>query len=498
MQTAVLVQAIEEIDVDALVVVAYDNDSAGGGLGDGAARHADSTTGWLTELYASGEFKGKSLDAALLHRPPGFKARRLVAVGGGKPEKLTTCEVRKIAGAALRFLKPKGIRTVALALDAAFAGAASVAAAVEGAILADYEPDQYKTDKTDSGRVDSFTLLVPAVDAAIDAAARRAVIVAESQNYTRALATEPGNAMTPGVLADRARAMAAEQGLDCEVLDRARMEQLGMGALLGVAQGSNEPPCLIVVRYRPETDTGAGTHLALVGKAVTFDSGGISIKPSDKMDLMKFDMSGGAAVLGAMRAIAQLKPALAVTAFVPAVENMPGGRAQRPGDIVKTLSGKTVEVLNTDAEGRLILADAMTYARNLGCTHVVDVATLTGAIVVALGSVYTGLFPSEDAFGSRVGSAAEAAGEKMWRMPVDDEYKEALKSTYADLPNIGNRTGGAITAAMFLKEFTGDAPWVHLDIAGTAWLDDAKPFLAKGPSGVTVRTLVLLAANWNG
>ncbi len=494
MQTTVLVQAIEEVDVDALVVVAFEKDSAG----DGAAKRADSTLGWLSELYATGEFKGKSLDTALLHRPPGFKTRRLLAVGGGKPEKLTPAEVRKIAGTALRFLKPKGIHSIALALDEAFAGTGSVAAAVEGAILADYEPDQYKTDKSDAGRIDTFSLLVPAVDAAIGAAAQRAAIVAESQNYTRALATEPGNAMTPTVLADRARALAAEQGLECEVLDRARMEQLGMGALLGVAQGSDAPPCLIVVRYRPEGDAGSGAHLGLVGKAVTFDSGGISIKPSDKMDLMKFDMSGGAAVLGAMRAIAQLKPALTVTALVPAVENMPGGRAQRPGDIVKTLSGKTVEVLNTDAEGRLILADAMAYARTLGCTHLVDAATLTGAIVVALGNVYTGLFPSEDAFGARVLAAADAAGEKMWRMPVDDDYKEALKSTYADLPNIGNRMGGAITAAMFLKEFTGDAPWVHLDIAGTAWLDDAKPYLAKGPSGATVRTLVKLATTWNG
>jgi leucyl aminopeptidase len=498
MQTTVLVQALEEINVDALVVVAFDKDSVGAGLGDGAAKQADSTTGWLTELYAAGEFKGKSLETALLHRPPGLKARRLVAIGGGKAEKLTACEVRKIAGAALRYLKPKGIHTVALALDAAFAGAGPVAAAVEGAILADYEPDQYKTDKSDAGHIDTFAFLVPAVDAAIESAARRAITVAESQNYARALATEPGNAMTPSVMAERARTMAAEQGLECEVLDRARMEQLGMGALLGVAQGSDEPPFLIVVRYRPEGDAGAGAHLALVGKAVTFDSGGISIKPSDKMDLMKFDMSGGAAVFGAMRAIAQLKPALTVTALVPAVENMPGGRAQRPGDIVKTLSGKTVEVLNTDAEGRLILADAITYARNLGCTHIVDAATLTGAIVVALGNIYTGLFPSEDAFAARVASAAEAAGEKMWRMPVDDEYKEALKSTYADIPNIGNRMGGAITAAMFLKEFTGDAPWVHLDIAGTAWLDEAKPFLAKGPSGVPVRTMVNLITSWNG
>jgi len=497
MQTTVLVRAIEEVEADVLVVVAFDKDSAGGGLGEGAAKRADATTGWLTELYAAGEFKGKSLETALLHRPPGFQARRLLVIGGGKAEKLTPAEVRKIAGTAVRCVKPKGMHTVALALDAPFAGASSVAAAIEGAVLADYEPDLYKSDRSDAGRIDSFSLLVPSVDAAIESAARCAAVVAEAQNFTRALASEPANVMTPSALADRARALAAEQGLECEVLDRARMQQLGMGALLGVAQGSQEPPCLIVVRYRPENGAGANAHLALVGKAVTFDSGGISIKPSDKMDLMKFDMSGGAAVLGAMRAIAQLKPAVPVTAFVPAVENMPGGRAQRPGDIVKTLSGKTVEVLNTDAEGRLILADAMTYARNLGCTHIVDAATLTGAIVVALGNVYTGLFPSDDGFAARVVRAAETAGEKMWRMPVDDEYKEALKSNYADLPNIGNRMGGAITAAMFLKEFTADAPWVHLDIAGTAWLEEAKPFLAKGPSGVTVRTMVNLVLDWN-
>jgi leucyl aminopeptidase len=276
------------------------------------------------------------------------------------------------------------------------------------------------------------------------------------------------------------------------------MEQLGMGALLGVAQGSTEPPCLIVLRYQPAAVPVSTAHIGLVGKGVTFDSGGISIKPSEGMEKMKYDMAGGAAVLGAMRAIAQLQPAVAVTALVPAVENMPGGRAQRPGDIVKTLSGKTVEVLNTDAEGRLILADALTYARSLGCTHLVDAATLTGAIVVALGSFYVGAFSNDDHLADQLLSAAKAAGEKMWRMPLDDDYKEILKSAFADLPNIGNRWGGAITASMFLKEFVDTTPWVHLDIAGTAWLDEAKPFLAKGPSGLPVRTFVNLVTRWAG
>jgi len=274
------------------------------------------------------------------------------------------------------------------------------------------------------------------------------------------------------------------------------MKELGMGALLGVAQGSAEPPALIVLRYRPLEEAGAA-HLGLVGKGVTFDSGGISIKPAQDMDKMKYDMAGGAAVIGAMRAIAQLRPKIPVTALVPAVENMPGSRAQRPGDIVTTLSGKTVEVLNTDAEGRLILADALAYARTLGCTHLVDAATLTGAIVVALGHVNVGVFASDDALLRRVLSAARAEGEKMWPMPLDEEYKELLKSPFADLPNIATRWGGAITAAAFLKEFADPAPWAHLDIAGTAWLDETSPFLAKGPTGVAVRTLSRLAFDWN-
>jgi leucyl aminopeptidase len=273
------------------------------------------------------------------------------------------------------------------------------------------------------------------------------------------------------------------------------MKQMGMGALLGVAQGSEEAPALIVLRYKPASQAGTG-HLALVGKAVTFDTGGISIKPSEGMEKMKYDMCGGAAAIAAMRALAELKPAVPVTAFIPAVENMPGGRAQRPGDIVRTLSGKTVEVLNTDAEGRLILADALSYARTLGCTHLVDAATLTGAIVVALGNVNTGVFASDEELAGKVLAAANAAGEKMWRMPLDEDYREQLKTPFADMPNIGTRWGGAITAAAFLQAFAEDTPWAHLDIAGTAWLDDAKPYLAKGPTGVAVRTFIELAMGW--
>jgi leucyl aminopeptidase len=439
-----------------------------------------------------GEFSGKPLEMALVHRPAGFQAKRVLLAGLGKQERVSAADWRKAAGAAVRHLKSRSIREAVLAVDTVQAAEA----AAEGAILGNYDPDVYKSDKKDSKAVDRIA--VAATMPELEDAVRRGQIIAESQNFTRDLVNEPANRLPPQALADRARAMAQEAGLECEVLDQDRMQQLGMGSLLGVSMGSAEPPALIVIRYRPAGGGNNGVaHLGLVGKGVTFDTGGISIKPADGMEKMKYDMAGGAAMIGAMRALAQLKPAIPVTALIPAVENMPGSRAQRPGDIVKSLSGKTIEVINTDAEGRLILADALTYAKQLGCTHLVDAATLTGAVVVALGHVHVGLFANDEALASRVMAAAGAEGEKMWQLPLDDEYKEQyLKSAFADLPNVGGRWGGAITAAYFLKEFADPAPWVHLDIAGTAWLDEGKPFLAKGPSGVTVRSLVRLAMDW--
>jgi leucyl aminopeptidase len=392
----------------------------------------------------------------------------------------------------VRYLKAKSIKSVALALDAEFGGDDFASAAIEGAILGDFEPDRYKKDD-DKKAIDAFALA--ADTAGLDAAVERGRILAEAQNFTRGLVNEPANRLTPLVMADAARTMAAEFGLECEVLDRDAMEKLGMGSLLGVALGSAQPPVLIVLGYRPATPQGSA-HLGLVGKGVTFDTGGISIKPADGMEKMKYDMAGGAAMMGAMRAIAQLRPAIAVSAFVPCVENMPGSRAQRPGDIVTAMNGKTIEVINTDAEGRLILADALTYARRQGCTHLVDAATLTGAVAVALGHLNVGLFASEDGMRDRLLAASRAEGERMWPLPLEDDYKEYLKSAFADIANVGGRWGGAVTAALFLKEFAEDTPWVHLDIAGTAWLDEAKPYLAKGPTGLPVRTLVRLAMDW--
>ena len=482
METKLITDVVENAAADALAVVLFEESTVPAETNFAAV--------WLEQLRTSGEFTGKSGEMAILHSPSGLKAKRLVAVGGGGREKFDDAELRRSVGGAVRVLKQKGVKTLAWKLDAG--NNSSAEAAVEGAILGNYEPERHKTS-SDSKSLDAFYVLGPASQAD---AFRRGQILGEAQNFTRELVNEPANVLTPMELAKRARAMAEEYRLDCEILDQDRMKQLGMGSLLGVAQGSAEPPAMIIIRYTPEKKPKTSDHLALIGKGVTFDTGGISIKPAEGMEKMKYDMAGSAAVLGAMKAIAQLKPPVAVTVFMPAVENMPGSKAQRPGDIVKSLDGKTVEVLNTDAEGRLILIDAITYAKRLGCTHLVDAATLTGAIVVALGSVNIGAFTNNDALLGRVMAAAKQEGEKMWQMPLDDEYKDLLKSPFADLANIGGRWGGAISAAYFLKEFAGDTPWVHLDIAGTAWLDESKPFLSKGPTGVCVRTFAKLAMNW--
>ena len=423
----------------------------------------------------------------MFHGLEGYKARRALIAGTGKAEKFDDVALRRVAGAAVRFLKPKGITSIAFVMNES-------PAIVEGAILGAWEPDYLKTDKSKDKPISLITFAAP-VGSALDAAVEKARIIAEAANLSRDISVEPPNLLTPLTLADRARQMAQGCGLSFEVLDQDRMRQLGMGALLGVAQGSANPPALIVMQYKPENAVSTD-HLGLVGKGVTFDTGGISIKPSEGMEKMKYDMAGGAAVIGAMQAIALLKPPIAVTGIVPAVENMPGSRAQRPGDIVTSLSGKTIEILNTDAEGRLILADAITYAKQLGCTHLIDTATLTGAIVVALGHASSGVFANNDELLERWMTAAKQAGEKMWHMPLDDEYRDQLKTVYADIQNIGGRWGGACSAAMFLKEFAGDTPWVHIDVAGTAWLDDAKPYLAKGPTGIPLGSMVNLALNW--
>jgi leucyl aminopeptidase len=449
-------------------------------------------------VLASGEYKAGANETLLLHAPAGLKAKRLLIVGLGKQAKATVDKVRNAAGTAIRFTKPRGIRELVFALPVSggLAAVQSTRAAIEGAFVGDFDPDTYRSDRKDQS-VESFTLAAPASadKAAVKAAFAEGVIVGESQSFTRSLVNEPGNKLTPTILGQRAAAMAAEVGLKSEVYSTEKLHELKMGSFWSVSQGSAEPPALIVLRYEPQ-GVKDGPVLGLVGKGITFDTGGISIKPSDKMELMKYDMAGGAAMIGAMRAIALLKPKVRVIAVVCAAENMPSGTAQKPGDVQTAMPfsadkpGKTIEVINTDAEGRMVLADGLTYARQLGATHLIDAATLTGACVVALGTTNAGAFSNDDDTYAKFNAALSTSGEKFWRLPLGEEYAEQIKSDIGDIKNTGGRYGGAITAAEFLKVFVDETPWIHLDIAGMAWVEDSRPYIAKGPSGVAVRSIL--------
>jgi leucyl aminopeptidase len=450
--------------------------------GDSAVQSA------AADLLTSGELTGKLFETNLLHKPAGLKAKRLLLISGGSAKKFSSYELRRIAGTAVRTLKSRGIRSFAFVAPSNFAAEEAVRAIVEGAHVGNFDPDYYRGDRKDQ-KIDAITILARGDKSTLEKAAAEAQTVGESQNFTRDLVNEPSNRMTPTILAERAKKMSAEVGLKCEVYGADKIKELKMGAFWSVAQGSDEPPALIVMKYEP-AGAPAKPVLGLVGKGITFDTGGISIKPADGMEKMKYDMAGGATMIGAMRAIALLKPKIKVIGIVCATENMPSGHAQKPGDVQIAMSGKSIEIINTDAEGRLVLADGLHYAKQLGCTHLVDAATLTGAVVVALGYTNAGIFTNDDDMYERIHTANMKAGEKMWRMPVDDEYKEQIRSTIADIMNTGGRWGGAITAAMFLKEFAEETPWIHLDIAGTAWMEEQKPWIAKGPSGIALRSLI--------
>ena len=440
------------------------------------------------DLLASGEVSGKSFETNLLHKPSSLKAKRLLLISGGSAKKFSSYDLRRIAGVAVRSLKSRGIRSFAFIAPNGIPAEEAVRAVVEGAHVGNFDPDYYRSDRRDQ-KIDEITVVAGGDAAALEKAANEARVIGESQNFTRDLVNEPSNRMTPTILADRAKTMCGEVGLKCEVYGADKIKEMKMGAFWSVAQGSDEPPALIVMTYEP-TGAPAKPVLGLVGKGITFDTGGISIKPADGMEKMKYDMAGGATMIGAMRAIALLKPKVKVIGIVCATENMPSGKAQKPGDVQIAMSGKSIEIINTDAEGRLVLADGLHYARQLGCTHLVDAATLTGAVVVALGFANAGIFANDDDMYNRFHAANAKAGEKMWRLPLDDEYKEQIRSSIADIMNSGGRWGGAVTAAMFLKEFAEDTPWIHLDIAGTAWMEDQKPWIAKGPSGIALRSLV--------
>ncbi|MRR49524.1 MAG: leucyl aminopeptidase [Rhodocyclaceae bacterium] len=457
---------------------------------DNAAR------GYLSDLLRRGDMEGKSGTSLLLHNVPGTLADRVLLIGLGKEREFKEKEYRKAIATAVRTLNETGGFDGTLYLTELSVKKRDVAWRVRQAAMVVMETlyrfDKLKSKKDDVRRpLRKLTFCVERrteLDLA-EAALAQGQAIASGTQLTKDLANLPGNICHPAYLAEQAKALASELGLGVEVLERADMEQLGMNTLLSVARGSHQPPKLIVLRY----NGGAATDkpVVLVGKGVTFDSGGISLKPGAEMDEMKFDMSGAASVLGAMKAAATMKLPLNLIAVIPAVENMPGGNASRPGDVVTSMSGQTVEILNTDAEGRLILCDALTYAERFDPACVVDVATLTGACVVALGNVVSGLLANDDSLARELVDAGLEAHDRVWQLPMLDDYQEQLKSNFADMANIGGRMAGTITAACFLSRFTQKYEWAHLDIAGTAWCSGEK----KGATGRPVPLLTQFLMN---
>ena len=493
MEIKVIAGNIAEIKADAIIVNHFE------GLEhlEGVTASLDKTLGGaISQLMAQGEIKGKLNEITIVHSLGKLPAARVVVTGLGKQPALSQDKVRGAVAETCRLLRQKGVASMATIAHGAGIGGitpeAAAQAVTEGALLGTYSFRRHITKEAEYGEIKQLTV-VEADETrlpALEQGCYKGRILAGATNLARDMVNEPANYMTPTHMADTAARLAKDYGLELSVLEREQMQELGMGALLGVAQGSRQPPKFIVLHYKGGGST--ETDVALVGKGITFDSGGISIKPSEKMDEMKGDMAGGAAVMAAISAIAQLKPKINVMAIIPATENLPGDSALKPGDILTAIDGKTIEIVSTDAEGRLILADALGYAKKFEAKLIIDVATLTGACRVALGDVCSGVFGNNQELVDKVIAAGAEAGELIWQLPMYEQYKEQNKSDIADIKNIGGRYGGAITAAQFLAEFVGDTPWVHLDIAGTNLSEKEQAYLVKGATGVPVRTLVNL------
>jgi leucyl aminopeptidase len=494
MKTQAISGNFQEVNVDALAVAVFKDEKASSGV----LKDLDKLTGGIvSSVIKNEEFKGEVNETALVRfvGKGKVKASMLLLVGVGEKNEYTTASVGNVAGAATRFLRKRNVKSFAL-LPRVEGEAREIAqSAATGFFTSQFELDKYRTKDKNTKSVETFVLCVEdAEESELKDGLDRGQIIGESMNFARDLANEPPNVLQPTEFARRAQAMAKETGLKCEILDEAKMEKLGMGSLLSVSIGSEQPAKLIVLRYEPKKSTAKkGELLALVGKGITFDTGGISIKPGEGMDAMKYDMSGGASVAGTMRAIGLLKPSVPVIGIIAAVENMPDGKATRPSDIVTAMNGKTIEILNTDAEGRLILADAVAYAEKQGATRIIDMATLTGAVIIALGDVNTAVLGNDQDLVDEIIECGKEVGENYWQLPVGREYTKGIKSDIADIKNIGpSRKAGTIIGAVFIQEFVDKAKWAHLDIAGTAWADGERPHQAKGPTAVAVRTLVKL------
>ena len=480
------------VECDALFVPLFEEDVAGGAL---ASEIDSALDGLLTEVKESGELTGKPGETVTVYRPGNLKCRRLVLVGSGKESSYDSASIRSILMRAVVKTRTSGLKTLAVYRRSFEKAPVAAQAALEGLILGSWNNAEYKTLNRPVRRLEKVLLVFngqPMDDSFLREVEHRAEVMASATNLARAWADEPGNIVSPTQLAERARELAHKAGLEIEIWDEQRLEKEGMNAILAVARGSDEPARLIILRHwgAPDSESPPGV---LVGKGVTFDSGGLSIKPAQNMEEMKSDKAGACAVLAAMRAIAQLQVPQNVVAIVAAAENLPSGRAQRPGDVIRSFSGKTIEVINTDAEGRLLLADALHYALQFDPAFVVDIATLTGACVVALGKLRAGVFSNDPSLRDALFRAADRAGERIWQLPLDEEYRDELKSDIADIRNIGERWGGAISAAKFLEEFVLESRWCHIDMAGVARFPEDD--VVKGATGFGVRTLVELASD---
>lgn len=450
--------------------------------------------GLVKEVIGAGDFTGKPNEVSVLYTGRYMPTKRVLLLGLGKKNDFSLEKLRcayAYAARKIRNLQQKTIVTAVNMLPSSFPVEATIEAVIEGIYLGLYQFTPFRTlDRDDMKNIESVTVLCD--DAKTLKSAKSAIqtaeIIAKAVYFVRDIVSTPGNEMTPTDLANEARDIASRKAISVKILDAAPMKELGMNALLGVARGSDEPPKFIILEYRGGSKN--QQPAVIVGKGITFDSGGISLKPSERMEEMKSDMAGAGAALGVIMAAADLKLPFNITALVPATENLPGGKALKPGDILKSLSGKTVEIVNTDAEGRLILADALAYAVTLKPSIIVDLATLTGACIVALGRDVIGMLGTNEALKKSIIDSSRATGEKVWELPLWQEYHEAIKSEIADFKNAGSREAGTITAAAFLSKFVENYPWVHLDIAGPAWLEKEKGYVLKGASGVGVRLLV--------
>ncbi|HEU5375970.1 MAG TPA: leucyl aminopeptidase [Ktedonobacteraceae bacterium] len=493
-------QAVRDLACDTLIVGAARAGKGSEGkrtiLSPAAGEVDQVLDGLLTSIYENGEFKGNLGEITQIYTLGKMAARRVLMVGLGNEDQIHSHTFRRASGIAVRHAQSKGASQVALALEMAddrVDPAEALQAMVEGALLGVYSFSKYQTMRTNGHSIEQIQFVNKnATSQTLQAALSRGQVMAEAANFTRDLVNEQPAILTPGELANRAYTMAQQFGLECEILDRPQMEELGMGGLLAVARGSAEPPKFIILHYRGAPQSTSKT-LALVGKGITFDSGGLSLKTGEGMVTMKGDMGGAAAVIGAMQIIAALKPAINVTALVSSSENMPDGAAFRPGDVLRLMNGKTIEIVNTDAEGRLVLADALSYAVKEGYEPIIDIATLTGACAVALGGKRAGLFCNDNQLRDELMAAGEITGEKFWPMPIDEDYQENIESHIADIKQTGGRLGGAINAAKILEHFVGTAQWAHLDMASMVFVDGKSAFMGHGASGFGARALATLA-----